>query len=123
MAKRVVLKVVGRRQLVRVLDPEHGNHTVWEDVPERDRTDPALRLLGASTPKVTGWYGAQNRRRRRQWAERIRRGEEVICCRCLEPLDDEPWDLDHSDMTPQLEAPAHRSCNRGAHRLRTSREW
>ena len=69
-------------------------------------------------------YGPTHRRRRRQWQERIRRGEEVLCCRCGQPIgDDQPWDLDHDDANPAVEVPAHRGCNRGTHRLRVSRYW
>ena len=69
-------------------------------------------------------YGPTHRRRRRQWQERIRAGEPVLCGRCGQPIgDDQPWDLDHDDVNPAIERPAHRGCNRGTHRLRTSREW
>ena len=69
-------------------------------------------------------YGAGHQRRRRQWAARLRGGEEVFCCRCGGVIgDDQLWDLDHDDVNPALELPAHRWCNRGAHRLRTSRDW
>jgi hypothetical protein len=69
-------------------------------------------------------YGPTHRRRRRQWEARIRAGEEVLCSRCGQPVgDDQPWDLDHSDVNPELELPAHRGCNRGVHRLRVSRDW
>ena len=69
-------------------------------------------------------YGPKHKRRRRQWEARLRRGEVVECPRCGLPVgDDQPWDLDHSDVDLDLETPAHRWCNRGAHRLKTSRDW
>lgn len=69
-------------------------------------------------------YGPTHKRRRRQWVERIRRGEEVSCARCGQPIgDDQEFDLDLDDADPSLEWPAHRGCNRGAHRPRTSRDW
>jgi hypothetical protein len=70
-------------------------------------------------------YGVVYRRRRRQFAKRIERGEEIRCCRCGEIVGpDQPWDLDHNDFNPAVELPAHRSCNRAApNRLQTSRKW
>ncbi len=70
-------------------------------------------------------YGPTHRRRRRQWEEKIRRGDEPLWPRCGEPIgDDQAWDLDHDDVDPSLEHPAHRACNRAAsNRCVTSRRW
>ena len=70
-------------------------------------------------------YGPTHRRRRRQYALRIERGEEVICPRCGLPIGaDQHWDLGHDDFNPSLERPEHRACNRAApNRLLHSREW
>jgi hypothetical protein len=70
-------------------------------------------------------YGPRHRRRRREWQARIRRGEPVACCRCGQPIgDDQTWELDHDDVDPEVEAPAHRACNWAApNRVRTSRVW
>jgi hypothetical protein len=70
-------------------------------------------------------YGPNHRRRRRQYALRIERGEEILCPRCGLPIGpDQFWDLGHDDVNPSLERPEHRACNRAApNRLPTSREW
>ena len=69
-------------------------------------------------------YGVAHRRRRRQYARRIERGEVVICPRCSLPIGpDELWDLGHDDANPRVERPEHRSCSRtAANRCNTSRE-
>jgi hypothetical protein len=70
-------------------------------------------------------YGPKHRRRRRQFAQRIERGEEILCPRCKSPIGpDQLWDLGHDDYNPAIERPEHRECNRAApNRLQTSREW
>ena len=70
-------------------------------------------------------YGPKHRRRRRQFAQRIDRGEVVLCPRCKSPIGpDQHWDLGHDDHDPAIERPEHRECNRAApNRLQTSREW
>jgi hypothetical protein len=69
-------------------------------------------------------YGVAHRRRRRQFARQVEAGE-AFCNRCGEPISpDEPWDLDHDDVNPRIELPAHVACNRAAaSRCITSREW
>jgi hypothetical protein len=69
-------------------------------------------------------YGPKHRRRRR-FAQRIERGEEILCPRCKSPIGpDQRWDLGHDDYNPELERPEHRECNRAApNGLLTSREW
>ena len=70
-------------------------------------------------------YGPKHLRRRREFARRIERGEEIICPRCGSIVGpDQDWDLGHDDYNPAIERPEHRECNRAApNRLQTSREW
>jgi hypothetical protein len=70
-------------------------------------------------------YGPKHRRHRRQFAQRIERGEEILCPRCNQVIGpDQRWDLGHDDYHPEIERPEHRECNRAApNRLFTSREW
>ena len=70
-------------------------------------------------------YTPMHQRRRRQYALRLERGEEILCPRCGLPIGpDQDWDLGHDDINPSLERPEHRSCNRAApNRVVTSREW
>src|SRR5262245_4219755 len=68
-------------------------------------------------------YGPRHQLRRRNAARRVERGE-AVCPRCGKPIvPGTPWDLGHDDLNPEVEQPEHRSCNRGAHGLKTSREW
>jgi hypothetical protein len=70
-------------------------------------------------------YGVTHRRRRKQFAKRIERGEEIRCPRCGELVGpDQHWDLGHDDRNPSLERPEHRACNRAARNLLPhSRTW
>jgi hypothetical protein len=70
-------------------------------------------------------YGVKHHRRRKQFARRIERGEEIRCSRYAEIIGaDMEWDLGHDDRDPSLTLPEHRSCNRAAaNRLTTSRVW
>jgi hypothetical protein len=62
-------------------------------------------------------YGSEHKRRRRQWAPQVARGE-VCCARCHEVIwPGEPWDLDHTpDRTGYLGRPIAAATRR---RLRT----
>jgi len=69
-------------------------------------------------------YGPAHRRRRRQFAQRTERGEEIVCPRCDQVGPDQRWDLGHDDTNPAIERAEHRACNRAApNRLQTSRDW
>ena len=70
-------------------------------------------------------YGPKHRRRRRQFAQRIERGELIVFPRCNQPIGpDQHWDLGHHDRNPEIELPEHRECNRAApNPLMASREW
>jgi hypothetical protein len=70
-------------------------------------------------------YGPKHRRLRRQFAQRIERGDLVVCPRCSKPVGpDQNWDLGHDDYNPAIERPEHRECNRAApNLLPRSREW
>jgi hypothetical protein len=50
---------------------------------------------------------------RRQWADKVKRGE-VLCARCNKWINPaEPWDLGHSDTNRAIwTGPEHRRCNR-----------
>ena len=75
--------------------------------------------------KARQLYPPAHHRRRRQFAARIERGEEIKCPRCGQVIGaDQFWDLGHDDYDPAIERPEHRSCNRSApNRLPKSREW
>jgi hypothetical protein len=70
-------------------------------------------------------YGPAHNRRRKQFAKRIERGEEIRCPRCGDFVGpDQEWDLGHDDYNPALERPEHRACNRSAPNLQPhSRVW
>ena len=70
-------------------------------------------------------WGVKHRRSRRQYKQRIERGEVFTCPRCQLPIGpDQDWDLGHDDYDPELERPEHRECNRSwPNRLPHSREW
>ena len=82
-----------------------------------------LRLLRNKRQREL--YGPTHRRRRREAARRIERGEFPICPRCgLGIGPDELWDLGHDDYDLRIERPEHRACNRAAaNQLKTSRDW
>ena len=69
-------------------------------------------------------YGAEHKRRRRQWAPQVARGE-VCCARCGDFIyPGEPWDLGHVDWDKTRYAgPEHRACNRAtaAHKAKLRR--
>ncbi len=91
---------------------------IAEDAAERRR-----RLV--RNRKQRELYGPAHRRRRRQLALRIERGEEILCPRCSLPIGaDQNFDLGHDDLDPAITRLEHRTCNRAApNRLPTSREW
>ena len=60
---------------------------------------------GSMMLKMEEGYGVKHKRRRRQWEQRFRRGEQAICPRCGEVVDGEmDWDLDHDDANPRARA-------------------
>jgi len=83
------------------------------------------RRLNLRNRRQRELYGPKHRRRRRQFAQRIERGELILCPRCNQVIGpDQRWDLGHDDYNPAIELPEHRECNRAApNRLRHSREW
>jgi hypothetical protein len=83
------------------------------------------RRLNLRNRRQRELYGPKHRRRRRQFAQRIERGELILCPRCKNPIGpDQRWDLGHDDYNPEIERPEHRECNRAApNRLSHSREW
>ena len=70
-------------------------------------------------------YPPAHRRRRREFARRLERGEFFVCPRCEQVIGaDQAWDLGHDDRDPSWTRPEHRTCNRAAaNALKTSREW
>jgi hypothetical protein len=81
------------------------------------------RKLNKRNKRQRELYGPKHLRRRREFARRIERGEEIICPRCRSVIGpDQRWDLGHDDYNPAIERPEHRECNRAApNQLRTSR--
>lgn len=60
-------------------------------------------------------YGAQHKKLRRAWAQRIANGEYPPCSRCtygIAPWDQ--WHLDHDDTGTVYLGPAHAHCNTAA---------
>jgi hypothetical protein len=83
------------------------------------------RRLNVRNRRQRDLYGPAHRRRRRLFAQRLERGELIVCPRCNQPVGpDQHWDLGHDDFNPSIERPEHRGCNRAApNRLHTSRDW
>jgi len=58
------------------------------------------RKLNARNRRQRELYGPKHRRRRRQFAQRLERGELILCPRCNQVIGpDQRWDLGHDDYT------------------------
>lgn len=56
-------------------------------------------------------YGADHRRLRAQWKQRIANGEHPPCPRCGHPVETLDFHLDHDDDGINYLGPAHADCN------------
>lgn len=82
---------------------------------ERDglaRSCPRI-LTGRAThcPDHTPVYGAEHRRLRSQWQNKVSAGG-VRCATCRQPLAGRVWDLGHTDDRTGYVGPQCRACNR-----------
>ena len=60
-------------------------------------------------------YGANHKRTRALWAQRLKTLGTLPCARCGKPITNgEPWDLGHTDNRAAYQGPEHAHCNRRA---------